>query len=81
MHLTAFGLDKLRVVDTSPPGELREGEVLVRLAAASINPRDSQIARGQFTPDAEFPLVPLSDGAGVVTSVGTGVTASGRATW
>ena len=41
--------------------------------AASVNPRDYQIAVGQFTPNVEFPLIPLSDGAGEVIAVGPGV--------
>ena len=70
MHLTDFGLDHLAVVDTSEPGEPASGEVLVKFAAAAVNPRDSQIIAGQFTPNVEFPLIPLSDGAGEVVAVG-----------
>ena len=70
MHLTDFGLDHLAVIDTSEPGEPASGEVLVKFAAAAVNPRDSQIIAGQFTPNVEFPLIPLSDGAGEVVAVG-----------
>jgi NADPH:quinone reductase-like Zn-dependent oxidoreductase len=38
-----------------------------------VNPRDSQIISGQFTQDVNFPLVPLSDGAGTVAAIGDGV--------
>jgi NADPH:quinone reductase-like Zn-dependent oxidoreductase len=77
MHLKAFGLENLDVVDAATPAGPGPGEVLVKLAAASVNPRDSQIARGHFTPDVEFPLVPLSDGAGQVVAVGDGVSRVG----
>lgn len=78
MHLTDFGLDHLVVIDTEEPGEPAPGEVLLRFAAASVNPRDSQIIAGQFTPNVGFPLVPLSDGAGEVVAVGSGVTRVAR---
>ena len=72
IQLSAFGLENLETVDLEEPGP-GPGEVLVRLAAASINPRDYQIITGQFTPNVPFPLVPLSDGAGEVVAVGDGV--------
>ena len=72
-QLTEFGLNNLRKVETAQP-EPGPQEVLVRFSAASINPRDYQIISGQFTPNVEFPLIPLSDGAGDVVAIGTGVT-------
>src|SRR3954471_7596788 len=50
------------------------GEVLVRLKAATINYRDLLTVKGGYGSRQKFPLVPLSDGAGVVESVGPGVT-------
>ena len=50
------------------------GEVLIRVRATSLNYRDLMIARGQYNPNLPRPLVPLSDGAGVVEGVGPGVT-------
>lgn len=73
LHLTNFGANNLSLVEqvaTEPSAQ----EVVVRLEAASLNPRDSQIIAGHFTPNVEFPLVPLSDGAGIVTKVGAAVT-------
>ncbi len=72
IQLGAFGLDKLETVDLDQPSP-GPGEVLVRMAAASVNPRDYQIVTGQFTPNVPFPLIPLSDGAGEVVAVGDGV--------
>ncbi|MDH3994754.1 MAG: NAD(P)-dependent alcohol dehydrogenase [Gammaproteobacteria bacterium] len=72
IQLTAFGLENLQSVsvDRPTPGP---GEVLVKMGAASVNPRDYQIITGQFTPDVAFPLIPLSDGAGEVVAIGDGV--------
>ena len=72
IQLTAFGLENLQSVsvDRPTPGP---GEVLVKMGAASLNPRDYQIITGQFTPDVAFPLIPLSDGAGEVVAIGDGV--------
>ncbi len=57
------------VAEVVEPGA---GEVLVRLKACSLNARDLGIQAGHFP--AQWPLVPLSDGAGVVESVGPNVT-------
>jgi len=73
IQLTQFGLENLTRTDVDP-AEPGPDEVLVRLKAASINSRDHQIATGQFTQNVNFPLIPLSDGAGEVVSVGENVT-------
>lgn len=49
-------------------------EVLVRVRAASINRRDVYVLKGQYPMPPRPQLVPLSDGAGEVVSVGAGVT-------
>jgi NADPH:quinone reductase len=49
------------------------GEVLVKLAAASVNPIDIDIAEGRLPMPQVFPLVLGVDGAGRVTAVGEGV--------
>lgn len=71
--LKDFGLENLQQVETVQP-EPGPKEVLVNFEAASINPRDYQIAMGQFTPNVDFPLIPLSDGAGRVVAIGQQVT-------
>lgn len=73
MHLPAFGLEKLAIVERDVP-EPGPDEVLVRFGAASINYRDYQIVIGEFSPDAALPLVPCSDGGGTIAAVGDGVT-------
>lgn len=73
MEVPQWGIDQLTLteVETPQPGA---GEVLIRLRAASVNYRDYQIVAGEFAPDQALPLIPFSDGAGVVESVGAGVT-------
>lgn len=50
-----------------------EGQVLVRLHAAGVNPVDSYIRSGQYAQQAHLPYTPGIDGAGVIESIGPGV--------
>ena len=51
------------------------GQIQVRIAAASINPLDLRLPRGDFPQlPVTFPHVPGNDFAGTVTEVGEGVT-------
>lgn len=66
------GVGSIKAVerDVPVPGA---GEVLVRIGAASLNYRDLMIARDTYGRPVRYPIVPLSDGAGEVASVGDGV--------
>ncbi|QHO74267.1 NAD(P)-dependent alcohol dehydrogenase [Bradyrhizobium sp. CCBAU 051011] len=66
------GIDGLALVDKPVP-EPGEGQVLVRIKAATLNYRDLITVKGGYGSRQKFPLVPLSDGAGVVEQVGPGV--------
>ena len=82
VELPEWGIDKLRISETEKP-EPGAGQVLVRLGAASANYRDYQIVAGEFSPDQPLPIIPFSDGAGVVESVAedvTSITAGDRVT-
>ncbi|RAK74686.1 zinc-dependent alcohol dehydrogenase family protein [Aspergillus fijiensis CBS 313.89] len=57
-----------------PVPALREHEVLVQIRGASLNPRDVMISRGNYPWTVKPGVVPGSDGAGVVLSVGKNVT-------
>ena len=57
--------------DTPQPGR---GQVLVRVAATSINARDRGIVGGFFPVGTHKASIPLSEGAGEVIAVGEGVT-------
>src|SRR5262245_23256023 len=66
------GIDGMKVVDKPVPVP-GPGEVLVRLKAATLNYRDLLTVKGGYGSRQKFPLIPLSDGAGIVESVGPGV--------
>jgi NADPH:quinone reductase len=60
------------VVPTPQPGP---GQVLLKLAAAGMNPMDGKLASGAWKPaPAVFPMVLGADGAGLVEKVGEGAT-------
>src|SRR4029453_4601151 len=66
------GIDGMKLVDKPMPVP-GPGEVLVRLKAATLNYRDLLTVKGGYGSGQQFPLIPLSGGAGVVESVGPGV--------
>jgi NADPH2:quinone reductase len=68
------GPDVLQLVDRPVPEITAPTDMLVRLAAAGVNPVDTKIrSRGVFVPDG-LPAVLGCDGAGVVEVVGDQVT-------
>lgn len=70
-RLSSAGLDRIEIVDLPDPTP-GPGQVLLRMKAASVNFRDLAVAAGKYAA-ARFPLVPLSDGVGVVEALGEGV--------
>jgi NADPH:quinone reductase-like Zn-dependent oxidoreductase len=67
-------LDALRLGEKPDP-VAGPGQIVVRMRAASLNYRDQAVVRGQYFGGATpRDLVPVSDGAGDVVSVGAGVT-------
>ena len=72
-EIQRFGKDALALVerpDPVPP----PGHVLVRVGAASLNYRDLLTIQGLYNPKQPLPLIPFSDGAGLVMGTGDGVT-------
>ncbi len=66
----AFGIDNLKPVERPEPAP-GAGEIVVDMKAASLNYRDLlTVTTGSGN---KPPLVPFSDGAGVVSAVGSGV--------
>ncbi len=61
-------------IGQAPIPEPAAREVLVRVHAASLNRRDVYVLKGQYPLPPRPALVPLSDGAGEVVSVGADVT-------
>ena len=69
-----YGKDGIRAADVPEP-KVGNGDVLVRVSAASINPLDKMIRNGEFKQLLKYkpPFVIGHDVAGVVTQVGAGV--------
>src|SRR5262249_32498124 len=59
-------------VEERPVGSPRDGEVLVKVHASSLNFHDSVNLAGLIW--GPWPRVPMTDGAGEVVAVGPGVT-------
>jgi NADPH:quinone reductase-like Zn-dependent oxidoreductase len=78
-----YGPAAVLVVEDVPRPEPKDGEVLVHVHAAGVNPVDWKIRRGDMRNFRSVPLpaIPGIDLAGIVAAVGPGVTAfqSGQA--
>jgi NADPH:quinone reductase-like Zn-dependent oxidoreductase len=72
-EIQQFGIENLKLVERDKP-KPGPHEVLVRLSAASLNYRDLMVAEGQYNPRLALPMVPLSDGVGIVESACSHVT-------
>ncbi len=72
-QLNEFGAEQLALVEREEP-QPGAGQVRVRVSACSLNYRDWMVVAGLYNPRQKLPLVPLSDGVGVVDAVGAGVT-------
>jgi NADPH:quinone reductase-like Zn-dependent oxidoreductase len=68
-----WGMEHLKL-STRPEPKAGPGQVVVRMAASSLNYRDLVVPhRGYGSHTGVLPLIPISDGAGVITEVGEGV--------
>jgi len=67
-----FGLENLRVIERPEP-DVSRGQVRIAVRMTALNYRDLLMVRGHYNPRQPLPLVPLSDGVGVVDAVGEGV--------
>lgn len=63
-------VNRLELSEVADP-QVGKGEVLVKLAAASLNHRDVWIKSGQYA-GVRFPVTPGSDGSGIVLDAGEG---------
>lgn len=76
--MRAFALDAFGQpgsIHDLPEPEPAEGQVRVRVAAASLNPFDNVVLQGYLKDKMEhrFPLVPAGDLAGTIDAIGAGV--------
>lgn len=67
-----IGLENLTLADVPDPGSPGPGEIRVALHGSSLNFHDLGVATGRMPTEAG--RIPLADGAGVVETVGEGVT-------
>ncbi|KAI1419366.1 hypothetical protein F5Y12DRAFT_720787 [Xylaria sp. FL1777] len=76
-----FVVEKGPVVDVPEPPELKEGEVLVKIHAVSLNFRDTEVCMGLYSHhkkiNIESKLVPTSDCCGSIVKLGPGASDSG----
>src|SRR5438876_764633 len=76
--MQAFALDSFGEAGTVrelPVAEPDPGEVRIRVAAAGLNPFDNSVIAGFMKDrmDHRFPLIPGSDGSGVIDAIGDDV--------
>jgi NADPH:quinone reductase-like Zn-dependent oxidoreductase len=69
----AFGIDKLTLSERPDPTP-GHGQIVVNVKAVSLNYRDYMTVKHGEARGVKTPLIPCSDGAGEVTTVGPGVT-------
>jgi NADPH:quinone reductase-like Zn-dependent oxidoreductase len=76
IRIHAYGGSENLKYDEVPRPEPQAGEVLIQVYAAGVNPIDWKIREGFFKQALDYPLPVITgaDVAGVVASVGDGVT-------
>ena len=69
-----FGAPEVMKLEEIPAPKAGPGQVVVRVHAAGVNPFDTYMRAGTYAIKPPLPYVPGGEGAGVVDSVGEGVT-------
>src|SRR5262245_31026078 len=69
-----FGPPPSLRLDDVPNPKPAEGQVLVQMKAAGVNPADTYVRSGNYALLPTPPYVPGGEGAGIVATVGAGVT-------
>jgi NADPH2:quinone reductase len=67
------GPEKLKLEEVPDP-KAGAGQVVVKIAAAGVNPAEVYIRSGTYPRKPQLPYTPGTDGAGTILSVGEGVT-------
>jgi NADPH2:quinone reductase len=68
-----FGGPEVMRLEEVPDPKPGQGQVLVKVKAAGVNPVDTYIRAGAYAAKPQLPYTPGSDAAGVVDAVGAGV--------
>jgi NADPH:quinone reductase-like Zn-dependent oxidoreductase len=66
----SFGIEHLSLNDLATPSP-KAGEVLLKMSAASLNYRDLVTVAGGYGKTVKTPLIPCSDGVGIVVETGS----------
>jgi NADPH:quinone reductase len=74
VQIHQFGGPEVLKLEEIPTPKPAEGQVLVRLHAAGVNPYDTYMRAGTYAIKPPLPYTPGSDAAGTIESVGPGVT-------
>ena len=72
-ELRTFDVASLALADRPAPVP-KPGEVMVDIAAVTLNYRDLAIAAGTYSPTQPLPMIPGSDAVGTVSAIGADVT-------
>ena len=64
-----YDVDYLKLVERPDP-KLGPGQVLLQMRAWSLNYRDVLVVKGRYGTRPNLPVVPLSDGVGIVMAIG-----------
>ena len=68
-----FGGPEVLKLEEVPTPKPSDGQVLVRIHAAGVNPYDTYMRAGTYAQKPPLPYTPGSDGAGVIEAIGGGV--------
>jgi NADPH:quinone reductase len=68
-----YGVEELRITEVPDPAP-RQGEVLLRVRYAALNPADAFLAKAQYPAKPPLPHILGRDGVGDVLALGSGVT-------
>src|SRR5687767_15190149 len=73
IRVRAFGEPEVLQPTNVPDPTAGPGQLVVRIAAAGVNPVETYIRSGKYARIPELPYTPGSDGAGIIFQVGSGV--------
>src|ERR1700721_3937393 len=74
IRVSQFGGPEVLKLEEVPTPTPAAGQVLVHVRAVGVNPYDTSMRAGTYAVKPQLPYTPGSDAAGVVESVGSGVT-------
>ncbi len=73
IRVREFGAPEVLAYEDVETPSSGEGQVLVKVLAAGVNPVDAYIRSGMYARKPALPYTPGTDGAGIVEEVGSGV--------